>query len=86
MIVPLHLLNQVDERRCDWLVPGLLRDKITHLIKGLPKGVRKHFVPVPQVVTACMEILDPESGPLDASAVTGAVPQNRRRGACRRLG
>ncbi len=64
MIVPLHLLNQLDERRCEWLVPGLLRDKITYLIKGLPKGLRKHFVPVPQVVTDCMEILDPDSGPL----------------------
>ncbi len=64
MAVPLHLLNQVDERRCEWLVPGLLRDKITHLIKGLPKGVRKNFVPVPQVVTACMEILEPDGAPL----------------------
>ncbi|MEI7969818.1 MAG: ATP-dependent RNA helicase HrpA [Betaproteobacteria bacterium] len=59
--VPLHLLNQVDERRCEWLVPGLLRDKITHLIKGLPKGVRKHFVPVPQVVTAVMDALEPDA-------------------------
>jgi len=64
MIVPLHLLNQLDERRCEWLVPGLLRDKITYLIKGLPIGMRKHFVPVPQVVTDCMEILEPDSGPL----------------------
>ncbi|HVY06203.1 MAG TPA: ATP-dependent RNA helicase HrpA [Burkholderiales bacterium] len=64
MIVPLHLLNQVDEHRCEWLVPGLLRDKLTQLIKGLPKGIRKHFVPVPQVVTSCLEILDPEDGPL----------------------
>jgi ATP-dependent helicase HrpA len=30
MTVPLHLLNQVDERRCEWLVPGLLREKVTH--------------------------------------------------------
>ena len=52
MTVPLHLLNQVDERRCEWLVPGLLRDKISHLIRGLPKNLRKHFVPVPQFVTA----------------------------------
>jgi len=51
MTVPLAALNQIDERRCEWLVPGLLRDKITELIRGLPKGVRKHFVPVPQVVT-----------------------------------
>ncbi|MGQ0580243.1 MAG: ATP-dependent RNA helicase HrpA [Betaproteobacteria bacterium] len=64
MIVPLHLLNQLDERRCEWLVPGLLRDKITYLIKGLPKGMRRHFVPVPQVVTECMEILEPHSGAL----------------------
>ena len=64
MIVPLHLLNQLDERRCEWLVAGLLRDKITYLLKGLPKGLRKHFVPVPQVVTTCLEILDADSGPL----------------------
>ncbi|MEO8006998.1 MAG: ATP-dependent RNA helicase HrpA, partial [Betaproteobacteria bacterium] len=64
MIVPLHLLNQLDERRCEWLVGGMLRDKITYLLKGLPKGLRKHFVPVPQVVTTCLEILDPDSGPL----------------------
>jgi ATP-dependent helicase HrpA len=64
MIVPLHLLNQLDERRCEWLVPGLLRDKITYLVKGLPKGMRKHFVPVPRVVTDCMGILQPDSGPL----------------------
>ena len=64
MIVPLHLLNQLDERRCEWLVAGLLRDKITYLLKGLPKTLRKNFVPVPQVVTAVLEILDPDSGPL----------------------
>jgi ATP-dependent helicase HrpA len=72
MIVPLHLLNQVDERRCEWLVPGLLRDKITYLLKGLPKGLRKHFVPVPQVVTACMEILEPDNGSL-ADALSQAL-------------
>ena len=54
MKVPLAALNQIDERRCEWLVPGMLRDKVTELIRGLPKGVRKHFVPVPQVVTAVL--------------------------------
>ena len=62
--MPLHLLNQVDERRCEWLVPGLLRDKITHLLKGLPKGLRKHLVPVPQVVTEVMSVLEPDDTPL----------------------
>jgi ATP-dependent helicase HrpA len=64
MIVPLHLLNQVDERRCEWLVPGMLRDKLTHLIKSLPKGLRKHFVPVPQYVSAVLEHLEPRMEPL----------------------
>jgi len=64
MVVPLHLLNQVDERRCEWLVPGLLRDKVTHLVKDLPKGLRKHFVPVPQVVTAVLGGIEADSVPL----------------------
>jgi ATP-dependent helicase HrpA len=64
MVVPLHLLNQVDERRCEWLVPGLLRDKVTHLLKGLPKGIRRNFVPVPQVVTALLGAIEPDAVPL----------------------
>ncbi len=64
MIVPLHLLNQLDERRCEWLVPGLLRDKVTHLIKGLPKNLRRNLVPVPQYVTAVLEVLEPDDRPL----------------------
>jgi ATP-dependent helicase HrpA len=72
MTVPLEALNQVDERLCEWLVPGLLRDKLTHLVKGLPKGLRKHFVPVPQVVTKVMQGLKPEPRPL-AQALAGAL-------------
>ncbi len=34
LTVPLHLLNQLDETRCEWLVPGLLRDKVSHLVRG----------------------------------------------------
>ena len=60
MTVPLHLLNQLDERRCEWLVPGLLRDKIGHLIRGLPKNLRNSFVPVPQYVTAVLEAFEPD--------------------------
>jgi ATP-dependent helicase HrpA len=64
MTVPLPMLNQVDERRCEWLVPALLRDKVTHMVKGLPKGLRKHFFPVPQVVTSALEIMEPGTRPL----------------------
>jgi ATP-dependent helicase HrpA len=64
MTVPLHLLNQLDERRTEWLVPGLLREKVTTLVRDLPKNLRKHFVPVPQVVTAAMERLEASGAPL----------------------
>jgi ATP-dependent helicase HrpA len=72
MTVPLHLLNQVDEQRCEWLVPGLLRDKLNHLVRGLPKNLRKHFVPVPQCVTAVMDVLEPGEGAL-LPALSGAI-------------
>jgi ATP-dependent helicase HrpA len=75
LTVPLHLLNQVDEQRCDWLVPGLLRDKINHLMRGLPKNLRKNLVPVPQYVTALMEVLAPGEGPL-LPALSAAVERN----------
>jgi ATP-dependent helicase HrpA len=68
--VPLHLLNQLDEQRCEWLVPGLLRDRIAHLLRGLPKNLRRNFVPVPQYVTALLETLRVGEGSL-----TGALTQ-----------
>ncbi len=72
MTVPLAALNQIDERRCEWLVPGLLRDKITEMIRGLPRGMRKHFVPVPQVVTTVLGSIKPDSRPL-AQALAQAL-------------
>ena len=45
--VPLFVLNQVSEERCEWLVPGLLKDKIHALLKSLPQKPRTRFVPLP---------------------------------------
>ena len=45
--VPLFVLNQVNEERCEWLVPGLLKDKILALLKSLPQKPRSRFVPLP---------------------------------------
>ena len=45
--VPQEGLNQLDSRRLGWLVPGLIEQKITALIKSLPKELRRMFVPVP---------------------------------------
>jgi ATP-dependent helicase HrpA len=57
--VPLHLLNQIDAARGEWLVPGMLREKITWLTKALPKRVRAACVPVPEFVTGALVAFSP---------------------------
>ncbi|MFZ9182121.1 MAG: ATP-dependent RNA helicase HrpA [Hylemonella sp.] len=46
--LPLFVLNQVDEERCEWLVPGMLKEKIQALLKSLPQKPRSRFVPLPE--------------------------------------
>ena len=58
--VPLAALNQIDERRLEWLVPGLLGQHMAALLKSLPKTLRKHVVPVPNYVAVLLEVLEPE--------------------------
>ncbi len=57
-VVPLHLLNRIAAEPFEWLVPGLLRDKVNALLRGLPKTLRRACVPIPETVTACLEWLD----------------------------
>jgi ATP-dependent helicase HrpA len=53
--VPLHLLNQLDPADFEWLVPGMIREKVAALFKALPKAYRRHLVPPTQHVTAFLE-------------------------------
>jgi len=55
MNVPLALLNQVDEAAIDWLVPGMVREKVAWTMKALPKRIRTQLVPVPEHTTAFLE-------------------------------
>ncbi|HEX5338077.1 MAG TPA: ATP-dependent RNA helicase HrpA [Gallionella sp.] len=48
LTVPLALINQVVAARCEWLVPGLLAEKVAQLIKTLPQKLRRNLVPVPE--------------------------------------
>ena len=50
--VPLHLLPALDATRLSWLVPGLVEEKATELIRGLPKALRRNFVPAPDFARA----------------------------------
>ncbi len=62
--VPLAELNTLSPDPFDWLVPGLLREKITFLVKGLPKAIRRLCVPVPDTVTEILERLPVRQGKL----------------------
>ncbi|MFN3415690.1 MAG: ATP-dependent RNA helicase HrpA [Caldimonas sp.] len=46
--VPIYALNQVGEERCEWLVPGMLKDKVLALLKSLPQKPRARLVPLPE--------------------------------------
>ncbi|MDO9617342.1 MAG: ATP-dependent RNA helicase HrpA [Pseudomonas sp.] len=52
--VPAPLLPQLPPERLEWLVPGLLEAKCMALVRGLPKALRKNFVPVPDFVGAAL--------------------------------
>ncbi len=63
--IPLALLNQFDDADFEYLVPGLLGDKIEALIRSLPKALRTHFIPVPEYARACHEAVKTEGRLLD---------------------
>ncbi|MBS0454931.1 MAG: ATP-dependent RNA helicase HrpA [Proteobacteria bacterium] len=55
--VPLFVLNQVSEERCEWLVTGMLKDKIQALLKSLPQRPRSRLVPLPETAARYAEQL-----------------------------
>jgi ATP-dependent helicase HrpA len=50
--VPIYSLNQVNEERCEWLVPGMLKDKVLALVKSLHQRPRSRLVPLPDYADA----------------------------------
>jgi len=72
--VPLFVLNQVAEARCEWLVPGMLGDKVLALLKTLPQRVRARLVPLPESARELAASLAFAEGPL-VDALADAVRQ-----------
>nr|WP_049621630.1 ATP-dependent RNA helicase HrpA [Frateuria defendens] len=62
--LPLAMLNALPTARCEWLVPGLLGEKVAELIRGLPKALRRNFVPAPDFARAFVEAEAPRDTPL----------------------
>jgi ATP-dependent helicase HrpA len=63
--LPLARLNQVDSAALSWLVPGMIREKVTLLIKALPKTWRNRLIPVSDTVTEFLERPRNESASLE---------------------
>ncbi len=59
LTLPLYLLNRVEPAVIDWLVPGLIREKLTLLLKSLPKDKRRPLIPLPDAVTAFLSVAKP---------------------------
>ncbi|ARP94888.1 ATP-dependent RNA helicase HrpA [Bordetella genomosp. 13] len=69
--VPLFALNQIDAQRCEWLVPGMLKEKVHLLLKSLPQKLRRHCVPLPDYAAGFYDrwydrLGDPQQGLVDA--------------------
>lgn len=54
--VPIYALNQVSEERAEWLVPGMLKDKVQALLKSLPQRPRSRLVPLPEFAAEFIEL------------------------------
>jgi ATP-dependent helicase HrpA len=64
LTVPLALINQVVAARCEWLIPGILAEKVVQLIKTLPQKLRRNLVPVPEFAAAFCRKVQPSNTPL----------------------
>ena len=60
--LPYRLVDAVRPEVLDWLVPGLLEERVTALLRSLPKAVRKRFVPVPSSARRIAADLKPTHG------------------------
>ncbi|MCW8956805.1 MAG: ATP-dependent RNA helicase HrpA, partial [Gammaproteobacteria bacterium] len=67
LITPMAGLNAISASRCEWLVPGMLHEKMVQLIRSLPKQLRKNFVPAPNFADVCMEALEASEQPLTSA-------------------
>ncbi len=64
VIIPIAMLNQVQDEGFDWLIPALCYELVVALIKALPKSLRRNFVPAPNYAEACLANIKVKEGRL----------------------
>jgi ATP-dependent helicase HrpA len=64
MMVPLALLNQIPINRTEWLVPGLLKEKVRALAKGMPQRLRHKLGPLDDFAQSFIQAVAPSDTPM----------------------
>jgi len=67
MTVPVALLNQVPVGRCEWLVPGMLKEKVRLLAKSIPQRLRHKLGPVERFAEDFVSMVEPADVALAAA-------------------
>lgn len=58
LTVPVAMLNQVPAARCEWLVPGMLEEKVVALLKTVPQKHRHRLQPIGESARAFLEAVE----------------------------
>ena len=66
MTVPVAQLNQVSAARCEWLVPGLLKEKVQALVKSMPQRLRHKLGPLAEFAEGFAAVVPPSDTALSA--------------------
>ncbi len=62
--IPVTALKDLDQEPFDWLVPGMIQEKVEFILKNLPGAMRKRVVPVPQTAEEAVKKMAFRKGPL----------------------
>ncbi|WP_153115427.1 DUF3418 domain-containing protein [Rhodocyclus tenuis] len=62
--LPLAQLNRIPAARCEWLVPGLLKEKVLQLVKTLPQRIRAKLMPLAEFAESFADEVAPTDEPL----------------------
>ncbi len=73
LTLPLAQLNQIPAARMEWLVPGLIKEKLVQLIKTLPQKIRAKLVPVPEFVEEFLSTVDGNDKKLNQGIITPLI-------------
>jgi len=75
--LPASALTGLKPETLERAVPGLLRERVTALVKALPRDIRRHLVPVPQSVETILRDIGESKGSLPA-ALSGSLKRRFR--------